>query len=324
MKRAGKKKKILFLSKFRKKSVIFYFLKIKSKLKMAEQQQNLFRDMTRATQYQVKHTLPQNFSAVLKEFTREVLREQPSDLLQWSAEYFKRMALENDPSAAEKTSSTATASKNNNAAGKGKANSSSAGGGAAVDPEFAAVAQEMIELFSRMDEGGDRRLYAHIVQRALLDHLELSKEQALYILSSPTSDGAAAAQRGDDGMIDFVAFANSAAKAVVYFQQTKHAFKVPAGVTSVHGFERDELRDALLRVFREADASEGLGRLTFAKFRDALVHAPLQLTSRDINVLCAEAEQTSDGFVDVRREAEHAFPLLCLSGEFTKFDQEHD
>ena len=67
-----------------------------------------------------------------------------------------------------------------------------------------------------------------------------------------------------------------------------------------------------------------LYRSTFAKFRDALVHAPLQLTRRDINVLCAEAEQTADGFVDVRREAEHAFPLLCLSGEFTKFDQEHD
>lgn len=286
---------------------------------MAEQQQNLFRDMTRATQYQVKHTLPQNFSAILKEFTREVLREQPADLLQWSAEYFKRMALENDPSAAEKQQQQQQQAPS--AAGKKQTSSSSAT--ASVDPEFEPVAAQMIQLFASMDEGGDNRLYAHLIQRALLDHLSLTKEQALYLLSSPSNDNAGA-QRDDDGMINFVAFCNVAAKAVVYFQQTKHAFKVPTGVASVHGLAQDELRDALLRVFREADASEGLGRLTFAKFRDALVHAPLQLTRRDINVLCAEAEQTADGFVDVRREAEHAFPLLCLSGEFTKFDQEHD
>lgn len=279
--------------------------------------------MTRATQYQVKHTLPQNFSAILKEFTREVLREQPSDLLQWSAEYFKRMALENDPSAAEKEQSSTSTHKHDSHQGHNNNNNNKQHHQATVDPEFASVASQMIELFSSMDEGGDNRLYAHLIQRALLDHLALSKEQALYLLSSPSNDSAGA-QRDDDGMINFVAFCNVAAKAVVYFQQTKHAFKVPAGVASVHGLAQDELRDALLRVFREADASEGLGRLTFAKFRDALVHAPLQLTRRDINVLCAEAEQTADGFVDVRREAEHAFPLLCLSGEFTKFDQEHD
>lgn len=285
---------------------------------MAEQQQNLFRDCTRATQYQVKHNLPQNFSAILKEFTREVLREQPSDLLQWSAEYFKRLALESDPSAVVATEPSAASHKQQ----QPKQNQhSSAAVTATVDEEFQPVAQQMIDLFSKMDESGDNRLYVHLVQRALLDHLSLTKEQALYLLSNPESSATA---RDDDGMINFVAFANAAAKAVVYFQQTRFKFHVPHDVKTVHGLGQNELRDALLRVFREADASEGLGRLTFAKFRDALVHVPLQLTRRDINVLCAEAEQTADGFVDVRREAEHAFPLLCLAGEFTKFDQEHD
>lgn len=180
----------------------------------------------------------------------------------------------------------------------------------------------MIQLFSKMDESDTKRLYVHLVQRALLDHFSITKEQALYILSNPSTNSTTT--RDDEGMLNYVDFSHASAKAVVYFQQSKHKFEVPADVTSVHGLMQNELRDALLRVFRNADASEGLGRLTFAKFRDALVHAPLQLTKRDINVLCAEAEQTSDGFVDVRREAEHAFPLLCLSQEFTAFDQEHN
>ncbi len=264
----------------------------------------LFRDCTRATQYQAKHTLPASFSSILKEFTREVLREQPADVLQWSAEYFKRKALESDPAAA--TASAAAAP-----------SSAAAGGAGEGEGDFAGVAREMVALFAAMDDTGTQRLYVHLVQRALLDHFGLTKEQALYILSS--EDGAT---RDDDGMIRFADFARSAARAVVFFQQSQHKFAAPAGTTAVHGLERAELRDALLRVFGGADASADLGRLTFAEFRRALVRAPLQLTRRDINVLCAEAEQTSDGFVDVRREAEHAFPLLCLAREFTLFDKE--
>ena len=287
---------------------------------MAEQQQNLFRDCTRATQYQVKHTLPQSFSEILKEYTREVLRDQPSDLLQWSAEYFKAKALQNDPSAADSSAKTSEQQQGTAAATTSSSKQQSTTS-AANDAEFEGVVQQMVDLFSNMDESGDNRLYVHLAQRALLDHFGLSKEQALYILSSPAS----AATRDDEGMINFVDFSKSAAKAVVYFQQSKHKFEVSSDVTTVHGLEQGELRDALLRVFKNADTSEGLlGRLTFAKFREALVSAPLQLTQRDINVLCAEAEQTSDGFVDIRRESEHAFPLLCLSDEFSKFDTEHE
>jgi hypothetical protein len=282
---------------------------------MADQQ--LFRDCTRATQYQTKHALPINFSSIIKDYTREVLREQPQDLLQWSAEYFKHKALELDPACAAQAQSAAVGSSSSSSSGS-KAGAKQGGGAAELAPEFEEVARAMTELFSTMDEDGSGRLYVHLVQRALLDHFGLSKEQALYILSSENSG----VGRADDGMIDFTDFAHASAQAVVYFQQSGHKFTV-TDHASVHGLERDELRDALLRVFRIADSSEGLGRLTFAKFRDALVHAPLQLTQRDLNVLCAEAEQTSDGFVDVRREAEHAFPLLCLSREYTEFDKEH-
>lgn len=288
-----------------------------------EPRPQLFRDCTRATQYQTKHTLPQNFSAIIKDFTREVLREQPQDLLQWSAEYFKSKAIELDPAAVEGAGkgSNPQQQQHQRQGKKGETGSDNSGA-SELAPEFEEVAQTMINLFSTMDESGSNRLYVHLVQRALLDHFGLSKEQALYILSSENSG----VGRDDDGMIDFVNFSRSSAQAVVYFQQSGHKFGASsssAKASSVHGLEQDELRDALLRVFRLADSSEGLGRLTFAKFRDALVHAPLQLTQRDLNVLCAEAEQTSDGFVDVRREAEHAFPLLCLAREFTAFDQEH-
>ena len=56
-----------------------------------------FRERTLATQYQPRQSLPPNFSDVLKEYAREVLRNQPEDILEWSAAYFKALALETDP-----------------------------------------------------------------------------------------------------------------------------------------------------------------------------------------------------------------------------------
>jgi hypothetical protein len=72
---------------------------------------------------------------------------------------------------------------------------------------------------------------------------------------------------------------------------------------------------------RQAD-SGGLGLLTYSQYRQALINAPLQLTRRDILILCIEAEQTSDGAIEFKVEVENAFGLLFLSKAFTAFDEQ--
>uniref|UniRef100_A0A7S1Q9X2 RIIa domain-containing protein n=1 Tax=Neobodo designis TaxID=312471 RepID=A0A7S1Q9X2_NEODS len=259
-----------------------------------------FRERTRATKYQQKYPLPPNFAQVLKDYTREVLREQPEDIPSWSAEYFKRLALDADPLTAKQPPPEHYAPSVEN-------------------PELEVVAMRLSKVFAAMDDDGSGRLFIHLIKRALLDSIQLTKPQALYVLSSEYVAVA------DDGTTDYREFARDCVNAVLFFQQTNHQFPEVSHVDdgpTVHGLLKEELQDELLRVMRQADA-EGLGRLPFARYREALMNAPLQLTQRDVNLLCAEAEQTSDGFIDFRIEVDNAFGLLYLAQSFAAFDEEN-
>jgi hypothetical protein len=259
----------------------------------------LFRDGTRATPFQTKLTLPPNFAGLLKDYTREVLREQPTDLLEWSAEYFKRRALETDPLQPQQPPPGHYAP-------------------AVPNPALERVVQAVVKVLRAADAAGTGRLYLHVVKRALLEDFGLDRAQALYVLSTDASYTS-----GADGTLDYDHFARTAASAIQYFQQDGRAFAVAPATDAVHGLQQAELGDAVLRVLREADPVQGeLGRLPYATFRGALLRAPLQLTERDVNLLCAEAELSADGYVDIRREAGQAFSLLALAREFTHFDDE--
>jgi len=169
-----------------------------------------------------------------------------------------------------------------------------------------------------MDDRQTGFLYVHLVKRALVDAFGLTKAQVLYIVSSDY------VQVHDDGTMEYRQFSRDAVNPILYFQHSKYNFpEVQHADDSnvVHGMVREELQDELLRVMRHADAEEGLGRLTYGQYRRALESAPLQLTRRDINVLCAMAEQTSDGFIDFRLEVENAFGLLFVAQSFTAFDE---
>jgi len=256
-----------------------------------------FRDRTRATRYQPKHQLPPNFAAVLKEYTREVLREQPGDIVGWSAQYFKKLALETDPRLAKQPPPEHYAPSVEN-------------------PELEVVAMNMSKVFATMDDGNTGTLYVQLVKRGLLEALQLTRAQALYILSSDF------VHISDDGTMEYRQFARDSVNAVLFFQQSNHAFReTPDANATIHGMTRDELSEQLSRVLRSVD-TEGLGRLPFVKYRQALSQAPVQLTHRDIQLLSAEAEQTSDGFVEFKDEVANAFNLLYLSQGFTSFDQQ--
>lgn len=138
-----------------------------------------------------------------------------------------------------------------------------------------------------MDGNNEGVLYIHLIQRALHDHFNLSKDQILYIL---TCDYAYNAQRdltSCNDTIEYRPFAFACVPAVQYFLQSKHHFECNDNDerATVHGLTKNDVEYEFLRIFRLLDES-GSGRLPFVDFCNALRNAPFHLTHRDIRLQC--------------------------------------
>ncbi|KPA86493.1 hypothetical protein ABB37_00642 [Leptomonas pyrrhocoris] len=280
-----------------------------------------FRERTLATQYQPRQSLPPNFSDVLKEYAREVLRSQPEDILEWSAAYFKALALETDPLQAKEPPADHYMP-------------------VVEDPDREMLANKMVKVFSSMDPDGRGRLPLSAVRRALQSGFELTEQQVLYLLTASFTviddeDSAAAS-------IEYNAFAYAAVRTVQFFQQHHLEFEVDgADNATVHGMNRTDVEQGFLRIFRLLDEA-GTCRLLFQDFKSALENAPYHLTRRDIRVLCIECvaspgakdgesegekdEVAAGAQVEVEYEQElpHMFDRLQLAEAFTLFEEEED
>eukprot|EP00796_Vickermania_ingenoplastis_P006113 gene6113-4395_t len=256
-----------------------------------------FRERTLASRYRPRQTLPPNFSDVLKEYAREVLRAQPEDILEWSADYFLQLAINGAPLPHEGEEDKSVPSE--------------------VDEDVEAVVKRMIDVFQHMDAANEGLLFIHLVQRALTDAFHLSPEQALYILTSKYT------VVNPDETIEYRTFARKCIRAVQYFQKTHHVFKLGDLTTvTVHGMNRNDVEYQFLHIFRLMD-QPGTGRIPYADFRDTLANSPFNLTHRDVRTLCIECEISSDNHeVEYEKEVPLMFPRLVLAGQFELFDLE--
>ncbi|KAG5492827.1 hypothetical protein JKF63_01407 [Porcisia hertigi] len=270
-----------------------------------------FREHTLATRYQPRQHLPPNFSDVLKEYAREVLRSQPSDILEWSAAYFKKLALETDPLQAKQPPPDHYTP-------------------LVDDPERAMLANKMVKVFSTMDLSETGRLPVSEVRRTLTEAFELTESQALYLITAPFTtitpdDGNGVA--GD--FIEYSSFSHAAVRTIQYFQQHQDfLFCVDANDANatVHGMNRYDVEQGFLRIFRLLDEA-GTGRLLLQDYHDALKNAPYHLTHRDIRVLLLECgafgeeECGKSREVEYEKELPHMFERLLLAEVFHLFDE---
>ncbi|KPI85795.1 hypothetical protein ABL78_5152 [Leptomonas seymouri] len=277
-----------------------------------------FRERMLATQYQPRQSLPPNFSDVLKEYAREVLRNQPGDILEWSAAYFKALALETDPLQAKEPPADHYTP-------------------VVEDPSRAMLANKMVKVFSSMDPAGHGRLPLSEVSRALVNGFELTEQQVLYLLTAPFT--VIDDENSGADSIAYDAFAYAAVHTVQYFQEHHTEFEVDgAENATVHGMNRNDVEQGFLRIFRLLDEA-GTCRLLFQDFKSALENAPYHLTRRDIRVLCMECatssraegregegeEEAAIGQMEVEyeRELPHMFDRLQLAEAFTLFEEEN-
>eukprot|EP01012_Entosiphon_sulcatum_P003270 TRINITY_DN1098_c0_g1_i1.p1 TRINITY_DN1098_c0_g1~~TRINITY_DN1098_c0_g1_i1.p1 ORF type:complete len:271 (-),score=69.53 TRINITY_DN1098_c0_g1_i1:99-911(-) len=259
-----------------------------------------FRDLTRATKFQRKFQLPPNFNQVLKDFTREVLRDQPSDVYAYGANYFKRLALKEE--------------------GLEEAGGQNGGGsGSGLSNADAALRNKLRDAFAEEDPHRDGRLAAHAIRKVLVG-AGLANDQATFAISNSFD---ILNLEDPDKMIDYDAFLNHNLAFISFFDRTGHVFAPQRhkDEDSVHGLTSAELSLQLLSLCQKADTA-GSGRLPIRQYFDVLKAAPLQLTHRDVALLTTEADISGDGYVLYRKEVTKAFGLLMQAQNFEAFAQE--
>eukprot|EP01060_Flectonema_neradi_P020700 TRINITY_DN281_c2_g4_i1.p1 TRINITY_DN281_c2_g4~~TRINITY_DN281_c2_g4_i1.p1 ORF type:complete len:286 (+),score=66.43 TRINITY_DN281_c2_g4_i1:69-860(+) len=252
----------------------------------------IFRDSTRATKYQNKFRLPPQFSDVLHDFTREVLRNQPTDIYEWAANYFKDKALKEDGVDTAKIDE--------------------------ADLGTNEMTWKLSDALYEYDDKKQGELYPHLIKRVLIESTGLTPAQAMFILSSSY------VVQNTRGTIEYnkLATDRNAINQILYFQESGYEFEDPASKGEAHGLKLSEFQAELQAIFKEADP-ESTGHLTLPEFRKALETAPVQLTERDVNLLLIECTVNSDGYIAWEPMlADSMFNLVCLSETFTQFDEQ--
>eukprot|EP00668_Euglena_longa_P045912 GGOE01061595.1.p1 GENE.GGOE01061595.1~~GGOE01061595.1.p1 ORF type:complete len:272 (+),score=106.36 GGOE01061595.1:159-974(+) len=260
-----------------------------------------FRDVTRATKFQKKFQLPSNFADVLKDFTREVLREQPTDIYGYAAGYFKRLALEADGLEEVPPKQGCRGRK-------------------PLSLEERQLIGEMrtrlLDAFTEEDLDGTLRIPADVVKRVLTHAVGIAPDHAVFLVSNCHDN-----LHLLDGSVEYQRFVDASAAYIHFFLTTNYVF--PARKDTVHGMTHEELHTRLLSALQQADADRS-GRLLLADYHACLQRVPLQLTRRDITLLAAEAVVAGDNHINIADEALKAFVVLQHSAAFEAFQADWD
>lgn len=215
--------------------------------------------------------VPKDFPSVLKAFTREILRSQPTDVYQFGADYFNEILAQLAQAQQE----------------------------AATSHRLSVEELEHIlrTLFQEADTDGSNTLslaeFKGLMNRA---DLGLSKKELRALLAE--------ADVNSDGEIDyaeFVPLATELVQALYAREEMAQAQKQEevdalqmATQTLLHGMSREELEFLIREVFQKAD-TDGSGSLNFEEFRKCINDAELGLTRREINSLLLKADVSGDG-----------------------------
>ncbi|XP_050340561.1 uncharacterized protein LOC126766956 [Bactrocera neohumeralis] len=256
-----------------------------------------FRERTLATRYQPRQRLPENFPEILKEYAREVLRAQPEDILAWSADYFRQLALETDPLQPQRPPSGHYAP-------------------VVEDEDSEILIQKMVKTFSAAAESTDGSIPASVADQLLRESFQLTPTQVLYIMTSTFS------MVDEEGTLLIEPFCRGSARAIQYFQATGEDFSFTeeeSENTTVHGLNRKDVEGDFFRMFRMLDEAQ-TGWLPFADYCNSLINAPYHLTQRDVRALCMQCERNENDEVNYEKERSRWFDLLRLTEQFELFD----
>lgn len=240
-----------------------------------------------AKQFQI----PSEYPDILKDFTREVLRNQPANINEFAAKYFDCLA-QGLPAEVQ-----------------GAGNAGKAGD---EEPEMSLDEVEAIiqDLFHKYDADQNGYLDPGEFKSLMTDlqaRLEFPPDEVLRFLSE--------ADMNSDGMIEYEEFIPLALQIIQAMYSKKRLEQHVAEVDQhaedllVHGMSRDELTELVGSIFERMDA-DGSGTLNKQEFVTALTSMELGLTRREINTIMFQIDQDQDNNVSYREFVPFAFDLL--------------
>jgi len=256
---------------------------------------------TMASTYRKQFTYPDGFQRILKDFAREVIREQPENICAFGAKYFEEL-LDRRRQDAEEALKAAQAPP-------------------PVGIDLRTLSAEQLQdlfmrIFADADVNGDGSLDAREFKKIIRTaDLGLSKDEILQIMVE--------ADENDDGHIDYNEFIPVAVQVVqaIYNRASALADREArmdiaeqrAENVLLHGMTQDEVESMLETLFRAAD-TDSSGKLSRKEFRECLRHTDLGLTRKEINAIMAEIDADQDGLVSYDE-----FKPLCFKILLSRF-----
>jgi len=220
-----------------------------------------------ASKFRTSHTIPPDFPEVLKDFVREILREQPQNIFAFGADYFRDKASES-------------------------------GGGGGVNEED--LVNQLTTLFLQADQDGNGVLDRHEFKRLMHDaDLGLTKKQIKLLYSQ--------ADMNADGSIEYREFIPACVELILSIQAREEARAAKEEMEAdaeaeaeyfFHGMSMEEVEYLIRQAFIAAD-TDGSGELSLKEFQLFLRELPLNLTKTEINMAMMEVDTNNDGQVSV-------------------------
>jgi len=257
-----------------------------------------------SSRYQKAFTIPDGFPAILKAFTREILRQQPVNIYEFGARYFAEMVEEN---------AAALQAEHMGADGD-------MGGERSIfDMDNDELQDFILDMFLKFDadESGylDRKEFKRCMQSA---ELGLGKKEIRKIMSE--------ADENDDGVLEYREFVpimveivhgmKAKADAAASAQEAEEEAREAVEMHLLHGMPRDELEAMMEGIFKAAD-TDGSGILDRKEFSKCLKSAELGLTRKEINLLLSECDVDGDGNISYAE-----FMPLCFNILVERFKDE--
>lgn len=236
-----------------------------------------------AKQFQI----PPEFPDILKDFSREVLRNQPTNIVEFAAKYFDCLA-------------------------NGLPADAKGPMGVQEEPDMSLDEVESIiqDLFHKYDRDGNQFLDPQEFKALMEDlqqRLDFPKDEVYRFLAE--------ADMNADGMIEYEEFIPLAMQIIQGMYAKKRLEQHMSNVDQhaedllVHGMSREELTELVGSIFGRMD-QDGSGQLCKQEFVAALTSMELGLTRREINTIMFQIDQDKDGNISYKEFVPFAFDLL--------------
>jgi len=248
-----------------------------------------------AKQYQI----PPEFPDILKDFTREVLRNQPSNINEFAAKYFDCLAngLPADLPEGDRQDEL---------------------------PGLSADEVEAIirDLFTKYDKDQSGTLDAgefKTLMEDLQERLDFPRDEIYRFLAE--------ADLNTDGVVQYEEFIPLAMD-IIKGMYAKHAVEqhmmdldAQGEAMLVHGMSREELVDLMGSIFERMDENQN-GSLNRDEFTNALTSMELGLTRKEVNAIMFEVDLDQDGNISYREFVPFAYNLLQKLASMKLLEQE--